>query len=160
MTRGVKHPDPEAALAASEALYRATFDQAALGIAHVGLDGRWLRVNDRLCAITGYSRAELLGRHFADITHPDDLPANLAYVDAVREGRAPTYTMEKRYRRRDHTLVWVKLAVSVLRGPTGQPKHFISTVDDISDRKRAEAALHANEQLLRQALDGLPEIAW
>ncbi len=143
----------DAGLAASEALYRATFDKAALGIAHVGLDGRWLRVNDRLCAIIGYAREELLGRTFQEFTHPDDLANNLVHVQALLEGRESVYTIEKRYRRRDGTDIWAKLTVSLLRDADGRPAHFVSVVDDISDRKRAEVALRESEIRLRLALD-------
>ncbi len=148
-----KRHDPKAALAASETLYRATFDQAALGIAHVGLDGRWLRVNDRLCAITGYGREDLLERRFQDITYSEDLPGNLASLQKLLGGGISSCTMEKRYRRRDGNLIWVKLTVSLLRDSDGHPAHFISVVDDISDRKRAEAALRDHEIRLRLGLD-------
>ncbi len=153
MSVGATRNGSEAGIAASEALYRATFDQAALGIAHVGLDGRWLRVNDRLCAIIGYAREELLGRAFPEFTHPDDLADNLAHMQALLEGRESVYTMEKRYRRRDGTQIWVKLTASLLRDAAGRPEHFISVVDDISDRKRAEAALRESEIRQRLGLD-------
>ncbi len=160
MADDAKHPGAGPALAASEALYRATFDQAALGIAHLDFDGRWLRVNDRLCAITGYTREELLGRRYVDITHPDDLPGNVALVAMLREGKVPRIVIEKRYIRRDGSIVWVKVTAAVLRDADGAPLHFISTLDDISDRKQAEAEARDNERRLRQALDGLPQIAW
>lgn len=160
MVADAKHPDAGHALAASEALYRATFDQAALGIAHLGFDGRWLRVNDRLCTITGYAREALLGRRYTEITHPDDLTENVALVDLLREGKVPRIVLEKRYIRRDGSIVWVKVTAAVLRGADGTPLHFISTLDDISDRRQAEAKARDNERRLRQALDGLPQIAW
>jgi PAS domain S-box-containing protein len=78
----------------SEELGRATFDQAAVGIAHVGTDGRWLRVNDRLCAIVGYPREELLQLTFRDITHPDDLEADLDHVRQLIAGEIKTYSIE------------------------------------------------------------------
>ncbi|MDQ2802726.1 MAG: PAS domain S-box protein, partial [Pseudomonadota bacterium] len=160
MAFDVKPLGPESSLVASEALYRATFDQAALGIAHVALDGRWLRVNDRLCAITGYSREELLGRRYDEITHPDDVAGNIAQVKFLHDGGAPRIVLEKRYIRRDGGIVWVKVTASMLRDADGRPLHLISTLDDISDRKRAETEARDNERRLRQALDGLPEMAW
>ncbi|MHB8763202.1 MAG: PAS domain S-box protein [Deferrisomatales bacterium] len=118
--------------------FRATFEQAAVGIAHVGLDGRWLRVNRRLCDIVGYSRDELLARTFQDITHPGDLAADLAVVRQVLAGEISTYSMEKRYLRKNATVVWINLTVSLVRDASGEPKYFISVVEDIHRRKRAE----------------------
>ena len=132
---------------------RATFEQAAVGIAHVGLDGRWLRVNDRLCAIVGYSREELLRITFQDVTHPDDLEADLEFVRQVLSGELKTYSMEKRYVRRDGSIVWINLTVSLVRGAEGEPRHFISVVEDITERKRAEEALRSSEARLASGAD-------
>jgi PAS domain S-box-containing protein len=93
----------------SEAINQATFDQAAVGIAHVGLDGRWLRVNDRMCAIVGYPREELLQLTFQDLTHPDDLEPDLHRVRQLLSGELHTYSMEKRYLRKDRSVVWGNL---------------------------------------------------
>jgi PAS domain S-box-containing protein len=125
----------------SEEVNRATFEQAAVGIAHVGIDGNWLRVNDRLCFIVGYSREELLRMTFQDITHPDDLETDLEYIHQVLSGEIKTYSMEKRYFRKDRSLVWVNLTVSLVRDSSGEPRHFISVVENISERKLAEQAL-------------------
>jgi PAS domain S-box-containing protein len=95
--------------------FQATFEQAAVGIAHVGLDGRWLRVNQKLCEIVGYSHAELLTGTFQDITYPEDLAADLAAVQRLLNGEIETYVMEKRYLRQDQTVVWVNLTVSLVR---------------------------------------------
>jgi PAS domain S-box-containing protein len=131
----------EEALRASEEVSRATFEQAAVGMAHVGTDGRWLRVNDKLCAIVGYPRDELLKLTFQDITHPEDLEADLNYVRQVLSGRIKTYTMEKRYIRKDGSLIWIYLTVSLVRDAAGAPRHFISVVEDITERKNAEEEL-------------------
>jgi PAS domain S-box-containing protein len=140
----------EAALADSEALFRATFDQARIGVAHVGLDGRWLRVNGRLCAMLGYSEAELLEQTFQDITHPDDLEADIDRVRALLAGEIATYATEKRYFRKDGAVLWINLTVSMLRDPGGAPRNFVSIVADISARKAAEAALAESESSLRR----------
>ena len=116
---------------------RATFDQAAVGIAHVGLDGRCLRVNDKLCAIVGYPREELLQLTFQDITHPDDLEDDLEHRRRIIGEEIDTYSTEKRYVRGDGSLVWIDLTVSIARTADGQPLHFISVIEDITDRKRA-----------------------
>ena len=141
----------EQALRESEALGRATFEQAAVGIAHVGLDGRWLRVNDKLCAIVGHGREELLQRTFQDVTHPADLEGDLELVRQVLSGAIRTYSMEKRYVRRDGSLVWANLTVSLARNAAGEPRHFISVLEDITERKRAEESLRSNEGRLAAA---------
>lgn len=125
----------------SEQRFRATFEQAAMGIAMVTLDGHWLRVNDRLCQIVGYDREELLGGTFLQITHPDDLEADLANARRVLAREIESYTMEKRYLRKDGGAVWVNLTVSLLRRQDGEPDYFISVVEDIQARKDAELAL-------------------
>jgi PAS domain S-box-containing protein len=140
----------EAALHASEQRFRATFEQAAVGIAHVALDGRWLLVNDRLLEIVGFERDELLARTFQDITHPDDLAADLEQVKRLLTGELQTYGMEKRYLRSDRSFVWVNLTVSLVRHDDGSPAYFISVVEDISRRHRAEEELRvANDALVR-----------
>ncbi|MEK6663055.1 MAG: EAL domain-containing protein [Pseudomonadota bacterium] len=125
----------------SEERFRATFSQAAVGIAQVAPDGRWLRVNQRLCDIVGYSEAELLGKTFQDITYPDDLDTDLEYVRQMLAGEIRTFTMEKRYIRKDGALVWINLTVSLVRAADGSPKYFISVIEDISRRKVTEAQL-------------------
>lgn len=134
----------------SEERFRATFEQAAVGIAHVGTGGQWLRVNQRLCDIVGYSEQELRAQTFQDITHPDDLDLDLAYVQQMLDGQRARYAMEKRYIRKDGSCVWANLTVSLVRSPTGDPKYFISMVEDISDRKQVEDELKASEQKIRQ----------
>ena len=128
----------ERGLRESEERFRATFENAPVGIAHVGLDGSWLRVNDRLCEIVGYPREELLERTFQDITHPDDLDADLAEGRRLRAGEIDAYAVEKRYVRKDASAVWANVTVSMLRNEAGEPLYFISVVEDVSARKRAE----------------------
>ncbi len=132
----------EEALRKAEQEYRAIFEQAAVGIAHVGTDGRWLRVNDKLCTLVGYPREELMQLTFQDITHPGDLATDLDYVRQVLSGEINSYSMEKRYIRKDRSLIWANLTVSLVRTGAGEPRFLISVVEDITERKRAEAALH------------------
>ena len=141
--------DEAEALLASEERFRATFEQAAVGLAHLAPDGRWLLVNQRLCAIVGYPRAELLKKTFQEITHPEDLDADLRQVGRLLAGEIDTYELEKRYLRGDGAVVWVNLTVSLVREPTGAAKYFISAVEDISARKRDEEALRRYAQRLR-----------
>ncbi len=141
-----KRRHAELALADSEARFRAIFEQAAVGIAHVALDGRWIRVNRRLCEILGYSEAEILGRTFQVVTHPDDLESDLAFVEKLLAGALDSYSMEKRYVRKDGKSVWAQLTVSLARDPEGRPEHFISVVQDSSEGHAAVAALRATEE--------------
>ena len=140
-------PDPSVrrkaespALRDIETRFRATFEQAAVGMAHVDLDGRWLAVNRRLCEIVGYTADELLELNFQSVTHPDDLDADLTNVAALLAGEIETYATEKRYVRKDRSVVWITLTVSLVRDAAGVPQYFISVVEDIEKRKRAETA--------------------
>ncbi len=137
-------------LAGSEGRFRGTFEQAAVGMAHVAPDGRWLRVNDRLCEITGYTRQELLKLNYQSITHPDDLAADVAQATALLDGAISTYSMEKRYVRKHGAPVWINLTVSLMRNEANEPLYFISVVEDIEARKQAEAALQELNATLEQ----------
>jgi PAS domain S-box-containing protein len=128
----------EKALREREAMFRGTFEQAAVGMAHTGLDGRWLRVNDRICAITGYTSDEMLSSRFQDITHPDDLEASHALSRDLIAGKCQTYSTEKRYIRKNGQCIWVNLTVALARTPAGTPSYFISVIEDISARKALE----------------------
>ncbi|MBN2507707.1 MAG: PAS domain S-box protein [Verrucomicrobia bacterium] len=125
----------------SEEVNRATFEQAAVGMAHIGTDGRWLRVNDKLCAIIGYSREELRQLTFQEITYPDDLEEDLNCVRKLLAGEIKSCSMEKRYFRKDRSLVWVNRTVSLVRNEAGKSRHFISVLEDITQRKVAETEL-------------------
>ena len=127
----------------SQARFKATFDNAAVGIALVDRNGHWLQVNDRLCAIVGYSRDELLSSRFQAITHPADLLTDLALAEEVVEGRRSNYSIEKRYLRKDGGWAWVNLTVSAKLADDGSFDHFISVVEDISKRHDAEESLQA-----------------
>jgi len=140
-------------LGASERRFQATFELAAVGIALVGPDGRWLRVNNKLCAIVGYTCDELLGMTFQHVTHPDDLDADMVQVRQVLAGNIDTYNREKRYIRKDGSLVWVNLTVALVRDAAGRPDYFISVVEDIDRRKRAEEALLRSRDELAQAAE-------
>ncbi|MDX2464675.1 MAG: PAS domain S-box protein, partial [Porticoccus sp.] len=131
----------ENALLESEQRSGAIFEQMAVGIAHVSPEGKFLRINQKFCDIIGYSSQEALKLNFQDITYPEDLNADLDYVDQLLAGTNTNYTMEKRYIRKDRELVWVSLTVALLRDESAQPKLFVSTVEDITERKRVEEAL-------------------
>jgi diguanylate cyclase (GGDEF)-like protein/PAS domain S-box-containing protein len=121
--------------------FRTAFDDALVGIALVAPDGTWLRVNNSLCEIVGYSREQLHGTTFQDITHSEDLDADLAQLQETLAGERAGYQMEKRYLRPDGQVVWALLSVSLVRDAAGAPLHFISQILDISERKRLEGEL-------------------
>lgn len=135
-----------AALAIDEERLRRTIDDAPIGLAMVDLDGRYLRVNSRLCQITGYSADEMLQRRFQDITLAEDLEGDLALFAQTLRGEIPGYTLEKRYRHRDGHAVPIELHVSIVRDSDDTPLHFISQVLDLTERRRGEAALRKSER--------------
>src|SRR5262249_5091022 len=131
----------EDALRESEERFRGTFENAGVGIAHTDFDGRWLRVNEKLCTIVGYSREELLQKTFQEFTYPDDLPVSLDHVARLRRGEFPSYSLEKRYVRKDGSLVWINVSVTLQRDAQGTPAYMIAIIQDISERKRLEGEL-------------------
>ena len=128
-------------LAMSEERFRHAFDFAGSGMALVALNGSWLRVNRALCEIIGYSESELQHKTFQEITHPEDLEKDLASVRELLTGKRRNYLMEKRYFHRDGHTVWVRLTVSLVRDAAGQPLHFVSQVEDITESKRLQEDL-------------------
>jgi len=134
-----------AQLRESEERFRLTIDEAPIGMALVALDGTFIRVNRVLCEITGYPAEELTKLTFHDITHADDLGADVALSDQLARGEIPRYQLEKRYIRKDGSLVDIVLSGSVLRGPDNAPLCFIAQIKDISERKRVERELRRSE---------------
>lgn len=124
-----------------KALLAKTFDNAAVGIAHVGHDGSWLRINDRLCAIVGYPREELLTMTFQDITHPDDLSGDLELYEKLKSGEISGYNLEKRYYRKDGKLIWVRLTTSSQKNGSGEMEFCIAVVEDITRVKEHQQHL-------------------
>ncbi len=135
-----------AALRESEQRFRATFQNAAVGIAHVGTDRSWLHVNDRVCDIVGYSREELTARTLDDLTHPDDVAADAGLFDAMLRGERSGYQVEERYLRKDGRVVWVLLTNALQRDDLGQPMYSICVIQDITARKLAEEALRDSDR--------------
>jgi len=128
----------EEELRESEERFKATFEAAGVGMAHVAPDGRWLRMNVKLSEITGYTREELLSLTFQDITHPDDLGKDLEHFRRLRLGEIESYSMEKRYVRKDRRRVWITLARSALRSASGEISCFVSVIEEITHRKLTE----------------------
>jgi PAS domain S-box-containing protein len=142
-------------LEAAEARYRAVFDQVAMGVARVSPVGAFLEVNDRFCAITGYSRDELIDMTFQQITHPDDLAADLDRANALLAGETETFSMEKRYITKSGGSVWTNLTVSLVRTTGGEPDYFVSIVEDITSRKTVEAEQQHYQSQLRLLINEL-----
>ena len=143
----------EEALRESEERYRRTFELAGSGIAHIGLDRRFIRVNRRLCEILGYREAELLGLTGRQISHPDDLDVINQQRPLLYEGKIDRVHVEKRYLRKDGSTVWVAFSMVVERDAAGQPIYEIAIFDDITARKAAEQALRDNEERWHAVID-------
>jgi PAS domain S-box-containing protein len=144
-----KREQAEEKLRLSEERFRATFEQAAVGVVHTGIDGHFMRVNQKMCDITGYSREELLELTYMEITFPDDIEKDLVNTKKLVDGLIQTYSTEKRYIRKDGSLVQVNITSSLF-SKNGQPQYYITIVQDITERKRAEEALRVNEARLRR----------
>ena len=133
------------ALRDSEARFRTIFNQAAVGIVHSSLDGRFLLINDRFCDLLGYNRDELLGMTFQQITHADELAQNLDLHSRLRAGNVSSHAFEERYLRKDGSLLWGNVTASIERNDDGEPKYLIAVVEDITERKQMEQRLqHLN----------------
>jgi two-component system cell cycle sensor histidine kinase/response regulator CckA len=141
--------------ARGDAAFREAFAHAAIGMTLTSLDGHYLRVNDALCRMMGYTEAELLSTTFQAITHPDDLETDLEYVRRLVAGKITHYHLEKRYVRRDGSPLPVLLSVALVREPDGTPAHFVSQVQDLTSQRRLESERLAAErrvaELERQA---------
>ncbi|WP_420472643.1 PAS domain S-box protein [Noviherbaspirillum sp. ST9] len=132
--------------------FKATFEQASVGIAHVGPNGKWLRVNQQLCEIVGYAKEEMASLTFQDITHPDDLDADLKLMYALLAGSIQSYSLDKRYIRKNGECIWINLNASLVRDGFGAPHYFIAVIKDINDRRRAEVELQRSKENFEVAI--------
>ncbi|MFY0567365.1 PAS domain S-box protein [Archangium lansingense] len=133
-----RHRRAEEEVQRSEARFRATFNQAAVGLAQVALDGRWLLLNQRFCDILGYSAKELLGQRFVDFTHPEDRARDAANVRRLMAGELSSLSCEKRYLRKGGSVVWADLSASLVRDDEGRPLYVLAAIEDINRRKALE----------------------
>ncbi len=148
----------EAALLQNESELRAMFELASIGIAQADpRTGRWLRVNQKMCAITGYTAEELLGLRIPDLTHPDDRQEDVDLFQRVVRGEAADYRLEKRYIRKDGSVIWVNVNMTVIRDPSGLPIRTVATIEDVTERKRAEKALFERNRELTETLRQLEQ---
>jgi PAS domain S-box-containing protein len=146
----------EVMLAESEERYRAIFEQAAVGIVNTDLDGLYLRVNQMFAEFVGYSEEELLRMNFKSITHPDDLPADLAVMDGRTAGSHKLVSRDKRYIRKDGSIVWGNLSTTLMVDKSGNPTMFLGIVQNIHARKMAEEALRESEHRHRIIFENSP----
>jgi PAS domain S-box-containing protein len=146
----------EEALRESEERFRTAMMYAPIGMALMGLEGRFLAVNAALCEIVGYNEADLLNLTFQDITYPDDLDADLANAQRLLEGAIRSYQMEKRYFHKQGRVIWILLSGALVRSPAGAPLYFIAQIQDITERKRMETALRESEERFSRAFLASP----
>ena len=143
--------DAMSALQASQERFRTAFECSAVGMTLTAANGQFMQVNRALSEMLGYTQEELATLHFQDITHPDDRAASAAAMSRLLGGAVPSFQMEKRYRRKDGTYIWVLLGVAVAHDVDGFPLHFVSQMVDITQRKRAEAERHELQLKLAQS---------
>ncbi len=132
--------------------YQATFENAAVGIAHFSNNLKWVRVNGALCRIVGYAAHELVSRPVLDLIHPDYREAVLAAIERLRDGNIDSSDAERRYLRKDGATVWVRAAVIAVRRSDGSIDHFVGVFQDISQGKRAEEELRKSEERFRSSI--------
>ncbi len=138
----------------SEQQFKAMFELASIGMAQADpKTGRWLRVNQKMCEITGYSSDEMLEMRVPEITHPEDRERDWKAFQDVVSVKSKDYRLEKRYIRKDGTVVWVNVNMTVIRDPAGQPMRTIATIEDITERRRAEELRRHHEMILREAAE-------
>lgn len=136
----------------SDKLFEATFDQAAVGMAIIAPDGKWVRVNDRFCGITHYPRDKLIGRDFLEITHPDDVSADAVHIGNLLSGKTKQCYAEKRFLSSSGEVVWVNASASLVRKEDGAPDFVIKIIEDITEQKQAKEKLLRSEERLELAL--------
>ncbi len=144
----------EAASRESEERFRRVFEEGPLGLALVGRDYRFMKVNGALCEMVGYPEAELVQKTFTEITHPDDVGADVELAERLFKREIPFYRMQKRYQKKNGEIIWINLTASVIHGPGGQPLHGLAMVEDITEIKRAQ-----EEALFRQKLESVGTLA-
>ncbi|MBK8973675.1 MAG: PAS domain S-box protein [Hahellaceae bacterium] len=140
----------------SKSAYETAFELAAVGMAMVSPQGHWIRVNRCLCEIVGYTESELLKLAFQDITHPEDLDTDMHLVNQMLSGKIETYSLEKRYIHKNGSLIWILLTVALVWNQDGTPRHFISCVQNIMARKKAQDDLRTHRWQLKLLLDHAP----
>ena len=143
---------------ASDTLFHSAFDHSPSGVSVIGLDGRWQRINDTCCRLLGYARTDLIGAVFTDFTHPDDVADDQEFMAAAIAGGRVGSDREKRYLRKDGSLVWARVQTELVRDERGEPLCFVSHVQDMTERRAAQDLLRESERTLRSVIDNSPAI--
>lgn len=146
------------ALEESETRYQAAIDQAPVGIADVSLDGRFLRINQRLCSIVGYQPFEVISRHLIDFVHPEDRREMETGIETIASGQQTSLALEKRYQRKDGATVWTNTTISLVRDESSDGISIFAALEDITDKKRAEDALKESERKYRALVERVPDV--
>jgi len=150
----------ELSLLEKEEQFRGAFDNAGIGVAIIGLNNRFLKVNPKLCEMLGYTAQELQELTFLDVTHPEDGRINYSKRQQLFREVIRSYQLEKRYVTKQGNIIWVLLNVALVRDYRHQPLHYVTQVQDISDRKRMELAIQKSEQEIRSITDMIPGMVY
>lgn len=140
-----------------EELFKSAFEKSVIAMALTSMNGELLRINSAFCNLTGYNEKELRGIHFKELTHPDDLEENLKGMNKLYSGEIASFRMEKRYIRKDGQTIWVDMSTAPVRNEKGEMDFFVTHVQDISKRKRAEVRLRESKEKFKQLANSIPQ---
>ncbi|EMK01773.1 MULTISPECIES: PAS domain-containing sensor histidine kinase [unclassified Leptospira] len=146
-------------LVLSELMFRGAFENNGIGMALVSSEGKWLKVNRKLCEMLGYAESEFYSLTFQDITHPEDLEKDLSYVNQILNKEIESYKMEKRYFKKDGSIIWINLSVSSVRDKFDNFLYFVSQIEDITEKKAAEQSLITINHEMKQIFDSATQVA-
>lgn len=155
-TEITKQKQAEIALKISEERFKGAFENSAIGMSLVSAEGVFIKVNRTFCTIIGYDEKEILNLTFQDITHPDDLEKDLDNVEKLLSNEITSFNMEKRYIHKNGYLIWVNLSVSLVRDNRGIPIHFVSQIEDVTDKKKISEEIKQKEEILSVVMSNIP----
>jgi PAS domain S-box-containing protein len=147
-------------LSESESRFRSVFEQSSVGSVFVGLDKRFIKCNRAFCTFLGYKENELIGKAISDITFPGDVEVGMKELKRIAEGKLDSFSVQKRYVRKDGMVVWGETSISMVRDSTGDPLYFLPVIKDITDRKNAEESLQESEERYRTLADTGQALIW